>query len=219
MGPPKIRFITGRIQWPVATGFSLRQRAVLNSLAARGEVDMLFQTDPDRPSDLPSQWKRLCRRCVAQPCPTMAGKRGGRWRLPLARLLLRVAANRPMPTRPIPKASLTPEAAEILDGEYDVTWIARLNALWRFPPAGGPRSILDIDDVRHREYARRTFSSAYSWKRRLRRWLKHLAWRRAEFSAAISQSPTTPPHSPTRVSPCSKTRDTEGNWRRRDTHG
>lgn len=181
-GRPSIRFVMGRIVWPRPDGIALRQYAVLRALARIGPVDLVCRAAPDE-ADRPEEWVRLCRRFVVQPDAGMRNDGpAGPWRR--AGTLLAQLLGRPASADRLADHAVLPDVREILNQRYDLTWIVRLGNFWRFGLTGGPRCVLDLDDVKHRELLRPTYAREFSLKARLGRSIEGRAWRRAELAAA-----------------------------------
>lgn len=179
----RIRYICGGLNWPPKDGTSLRQFAILQALAKLGEVDMVSLSMSDV-ADLvpPAQWRDMCRQAVVQSeaCDTRT-RRNTRF----GRLIGRVGELWGYPNKAwaIAPDELDPSVRAILDGKYDLTWVSKLSCSWRFGIRGGDTHILDMDDVRHREYFRQSGQGRHSRYRRLRLWMEGKAWQRAELDA------------------------------------
>lgn len=179
----KIRYICGGLNWPPKDGTSLRQFAILQALAKLGEVDLVSLSMTEAAELVPpAKWRSLCRRAVVQSeVGPSREKNTSRIRTKLG--AIGELFGNPRKAWTIDPGELNSGVTEILGGKYDLTWVSKLTSCWRFGIQGGPTHVLDLDDVRHREYFRQAGQGRHDPWRRWRYRIEGNAWQRAEKDA------------------------------------
>lgn len=164
--------------WPLKGGRQLRGFPILKALAQAGEVDLLYLDNmvSEEERHGASFLEGICRRVVIADWPRGNGPRTGSIFNHVSLLLGKVISARRIDAR-----YLSEESREILHGDYDLNWISGVVTYKKIGLQNSGKCVVDIDDIRHREFLRVDGTRQYSLKQRLGRFLRGRAWRRLEL--------------------------------------
>lgn len=178
---PRIRLIVGSMTWPLMGGREMRHYAILRGLACVGHVDLISRVHPAHADAIPSEWMNYCDQIALLPDPGLVVSKGWAHRKEQVAGLMREFRGVPRKAWRIPESNIPGDVRRILEGKYEITWVSQLSSFWRLGLEPSQSLVLDLDDLRHREYLRAASHVKFRLRSRLRRYVEGRAWKKAEM--------------------------------------